>query len=319
MAQIDYYQVLGINPSASRQEIRVAYRRLARRHHPDTNPDWEDDAQATQRMALLNEAYAVLQDPEKRVAYDRQRRQFFAQQTQRARNYERARARRQSHTFYSQRSAYTAAGTRARKKADPFAEPPDGWPELRFYTLQGQLILIGSVCMILSLLSVCVLQTALFWTGVAFAASSFLAGTLSFLAAIPYFQGYVLLARDRMVEYGPFGLFAPREYTYEQICGVHEQIFRHRSGVTRYIVIDYFKQDDTGQLDLTRYYSKRLIRVSDHYVLLHLLRVRAKARKFPFAKPTWSAFLLGSWEWLAPLLLLMGIGFFAALFMAFHF
>ncbi|WP_459615219.1 DnaJ C-terminal domain-containing protein [Bordetella sp. 2513F-2] len=63
----DYYGILGVANTASDDEIRRAYRRLARRYHPDVSK--ESDAEA--RMRDVNEAYAVLGDPEKRAAYDR--------------------------------------------------------------------------------------------------------------------------------------------------------------------------------------------------------------------------------------------------------
>ena len=63
----DYYQVLGVDRGAAEAEIKKAYRRLVRKHHPDVNK--ATDAQV--RMQELNEAWAVLQDPEKRAAYDR--------------------------------------------------------------------------------------------------------------------------------------------------------------------------------------------------------------------------------------------------------
>jgi hypothetical protein len=68
----DYYAVLGVPPTASRDEIRAAYRRLARRYHPDVNPPEEDDAAANEFMRRLNEAYDVLDNPRQRAAYDRQ-------------------------------------------------------------------------------------------------------------------------------------------------------------------------------------------------------------------------------------------------------
>jgi hypothetical protein len=69
----DYYAVLGVSPAASRDEIRAAYRRLARRHHPDVKPTGEDAAAANESMRQLNKAYEVLNAPEQRAAYDRQR------------------------------------------------------------------------------------------------------------------------------------------------------------------------------------------------------------------------------------------------------
>ena len=64
----DYYDVLGVDRGAGEKEIKQAFRRLARRWHPDVNPD---DSQAEERFKEINEAYEVLGDPEKRAKYDR--------------------------------------------------------------------------------------------------------------------------------------------------------------------------------------------------------------------------------------------------------
>lgn len=63
----DYYDALGVGRDASEQEIRRAYRTLARRYHPDVN----SDAEAEDRFKQIAEAYEVLRDPEKRARYDR--------------------------------------------------------------------------------------------------------------------------------------------------------------------------------------------------------------------------------------------------------
>ncbi len=66
----DHYARLGVQPSASAEEIRAAYREKAQATHPDHNPD---DPGATERFRAVKEAYQVLRDPERREAYDRAR------------------------------------------------------------------------------------------------------------------------------------------------------------------------------------------------------------------------------------------------------
>src|SRR3989441_3272579 len=68
MSKQDYYEVLGVSRTATDQEIKSAYRRLAIRHHPDKNPN---DAAAEEKFKEAAEAYAVLSDAEQRRRYDR--------------------------------------------------------------------------------------------------------------------------------------------------------------------------------------------------------------------------------------------------------
>src|SRR2546429_7054913 len=64
----DYYEVLGVKREASDDEIKKAYRKLARQHHPDRNPG---DKQAETRFKEVQDAYDVLSDKNKRAQYDR--------------------------------------------------------------------------------------------------------------------------------------------------------------------------------------------------------------------------------------------------------
>ncbi|MDB5063090.1 MAG: molecular chaperone DnaJ [Mucilaginibacter sp.] len=68
MAFIDYYKVLGVNKNATEKEIKSAYRKVARKHHPDLNPN---NAEAEKLFKQANEANEVLSDPEKRKKYDK--------------------------------------------------------------------------------------------------------------------------------------------------------------------------------------------------------------------------------------------------------
>src|SRR5439155_3461282 len=65
----DYYEVLGVGRSATEQELKSAYRKLALQHHPDRNPGSAEHA--TEKFKEITEAYSVLADPQKRAAYDR--------------------------------------------------------------------------------------------------------------------------------------------------------------------------------------------------------------------------------------------------------
>ena len=63
----DYYEVLGLSKGASDDDIKKAYRTLAKKYHPDVNPD---DKNAEEKFKEINEAYSVLSDPEKKSRYD---------------------------------------------------------------------------------------------------------------------------------------------------------------------------------------------------------------------------------------------------------
>ena len=67
MAKKDYYGTLGVPPNATEKDIKQAYRKLARKYHPDVNPN---DKTAEDKFKLINEAYEVISNPEKRKKYD---------------------------------------------------------------------------------------------------------------------------------------------------------------------------------------------------------------------------------------------------------
>jgi curved DNA-binding protein len=82
MEFIDYYKVLDVNKNASQEEIKKAYRKQARKHHPDINPN---DKEAQKKFQQINEANEVLSDPEKRKKYDQ-----YGKDWQHAEHFERA-------------------------------------------------------------------------------------------------------------------------------------------------------------------------------------------------------------------------------------
>ena len=87
MEFIDYYKILGVDKNATQEDIKKAYRRLARKHHPDLNPN---DKEAHKVFQQVNEANEVLSDPEKRKKYDQ-----YGKDWQHAEQFEQARQSRQ--------------------------------------------------------------------------------------------------------------------------------------------------------------------------------------------------------------------------------
>ncbi|MDJ0646786.1 MAG: J domain-containing protein [Flavobacteriaceae bacterium] len=87
MAFIDYYKILGLAKNASEKDIKKAYRKLARKYHPDLNPN---DKEAEKKFKEVNEAHAVLGNPENRKKYDE-----YGEHWQHAEEYEKARKQQQ--------------------------------------------------------------------------------------------------------------------------------------------------------------------------------------------------------------------------------
>ena len=104
MDYIDYYKVLGINRDASQKEIRSAYRKLARKYHPDLNPN---DKEAERKFKEVNEANEVLSNPENKKKYDQ-----YGKDWKHAEHFEKAR---QHQRQQRQRPSFQDAG-------EPFGE-----------------------------------------------------------------------------------------------------------------------------------------------------------------------------------------------------
>lgn len=100
MEFIDYYKILGLTKNASEADIKKAYRKLARKHHPDLNPN---DKSAEQKFKQINEANEVLSDPAKRKKYDQ-----YGKDWQHADSYEKARQQQGSQGYGNQRT-YTSS------------------------------------------------------------------------------------------------------------------------------------------------------------------------------------------------------------------
>jgi DnaJ-class molecular chaperone len=104
----DYYQVLGVKKAASEKEVKAAFRRLARKYHPDVNPG---DNTAEQRFKEINEAHDVLSDPAKRSKYDR-----YGENWEQAEAFEARGARRERHSERSRSASTTSCATGRRPR-----------------------------------------------------------------------------------------------------------------------------------------------------------------------------------------------------------
>ena len=103
MTFIDYYMILGIEKKATTVEIKSAYRKLARKYHPDLNPN---DTDAKKNFQQINEANEVLSDPEKRKKYDK-----YGKDWQHAEQFENAKHHQeQSSDFHRQKNSRTQSG-----------------------------------------------------------------------------------------------------------------------------------------------------------------------------------------------------------------
>lgn len=267
MVDVDYYRVLGVQPGATRDEIRRAYRRLARRVHPDTNPRWKDSAAASRRMAALNEAYDVLLDPARRTVYDLQCQDGRA-------NRPRSRA---------EETQTTAQGRSTRLVFAPHAER------------QARLVVVALLLTATGVYGAFLAVTRGSLFGVVAMAAGLLGAALCAMAVMPTFQGRVVLGRDALIEYPSFDAFGKHVVRYDQICDVHWQAGRGNGGPPR-IRIDYFERDRWGRPRIDRYQSKWLMPVDDPRTLYQQLGARAAAHKHASCRPSWQAVLVSARE-----------------------
>src|SRR4051812_38080458 len=93
MEYVDYYKILGLDKNAKEEDIKKAYRKLARKHHPDLNPN---DKEAHKKFQQINEANEVLSDPEKRKKYDQYSGQY-GKDWKHAEEFEKARGQQRQH------------------------------------------------------------------------------------------------------------------------------------------------------------------------------------------------------------------------------
>ncbi len=112
MAFIDYYKVLGVDKKATESEIKKAYRKLARKYHPDVNPK---DTEAEKKFKEINEANEVLSNPENRKKYDE-----YGENWQHAEEYEKARQQQQQYQRTGQQGSYNSFGGDAGDYSDFF-------------------------------------------------------------------------------------------------------------------------------------------------------------------------------------------------------
>jgi len=127
MSFIDYYKILGIPKTASENDIKKAYRKLARKLHPDLNPD---DKEAERKFKEINEANEVLSNPENRKKYDKygkdwQHAEAYEKAEQQQRQYQQSQNRRSSGGFQDQdysdffESMFGGASSKTGNRSNP--------------------------------------------------------------------------------------------------------------------------------------------------------------------------------------------------------
>jgi curved DNA-binding protein CbpA len=264
MTELDPYQVLGIEATATDEQVREAYRRLARLVHPDTAPEWEDDEDCTRWMMMLNDAYAVLRDPLKRAQYDRMRlglaRHAGAAQ---------ARSHRRPGAYYETPQAIRTY-VRPDSAETPARRPPaQGWPEVVFEDTKTAQFAFGAFLAGMALYTSLISLTAEpLWFVLPVGILGAAIAAIHVIAVGTSLSGYLVLGKASLIERWTFAWFRKRSYRYEQICDVNGD---ERS---RRIAIDYYLCDSTGQVDRSHRLRRWLRSAHEYDALLKELRAR---------------------------------------------
>src|ERR1044072_1616910 len=128
MEFIDYYKALGVDKNATQEDIKKAYRMLARKLHPDLNPN---DKEAHKRFQQINEANEVLSDPEKRKKYDK-----YGKDWQHSEQFEKTRQ--QQRRPFAGQEEYSFSGTGDDEFSDFFSSLFGGTGRSRQTRFKGQ-------------------------------------------------------------------------------------------------------------------------------------------------------------------------------------
>lgn len=145
----DYYRILQVDPSADYEVVEAAFRRLARKYHPDLNPG--EGAGATMRQ--LNEAYAVLKDPARRAEYDRQRAGQDPDPARRASGVRSATA---------PTPAATTVRVRRPRRAAPEPPPPTPSPSMLMQLARNRVVITTALSLLLAAAIFAALASTLF-------------------------------------------------------------------------------------------------------------------------------------------------------------
>jgi len=297
MPDQDYYQMLGVSPLADLSEIRSAYHRLARRVHPDTNPEWEDDQKANRQMALLNEAYDVLGDPLRRAEYDRGRHGHSGSAADQVCYYETPGYTPPASWFDSYR----------RTQEPPPTEKQEDWPVRTYARPAKQMVIQVAAGTLFALAAIAVVIVLYCLDSRAVIPAFFVVAFGSVFSFICMLNGLLLagsyteLQEDKLATYW-FGRLLRTSYRYEDIKEAWGERLRIGPLAFRYVAIGMpvaLRHGDAG------YVRVRLARIVEHESLLHELGLRCTGK--PGVDRSSKSVALSSWGFACALIWAIGM------------